>query len=499
MSKKPIKVLDTTLRDGEQTPGVALNPDEKMEIAQSLDDLGVDIIEAGSAITSEGEREAIKDISNAGLDAEISSYVRGLKSDVDSALECDVDSVFVVVPTSDLHLKHKLKKSKSELKEMMIETIQYAVDHDLIVELGAEDATRTDTDFLREVFQTGIDAGAERVCACDTVGMMMPEQIQELYSELSESIEVPMAAHSHDDFGVGTANTLAAVKGGAREIHVTVNGLGERAGNAALEEVVLAFSEFYDYETNIDISKLYDVSKLVERITGLPVPPTKAIVGDNAFSHEAGIHTHGVLSHPATYEPISPETVGQKRRLVFGKHVGTHAIKSELEDRGLDPSEEQLNEIFQRIKKLGDRGKLVTDAEWSAIIDEVMGRTLEKIVELDELTVTSGNKVTPTATVKVKFKDQEFIESGVGIGPVDAAINGMKKVVGEISSIKLQEYHVDAISGGSDAMVSVVVKLTDGKRIITSRGTSGDIIMASVQAMLDGVNRLLWDKKLGGD
>lgn len=498
MAKETVKILDTTLRDGEQTPGVALNPDEKLELAKALDDLGVDIIEAGSAITSKGEREAIKRISEEGLNAEICTYARGLKADVDAALECDVDSVFVVVPTSDLHLKHKLKKSRSQLKEMMIETIQHARDHELIVELGAEDATRTDPEFLKEVFQIGVEQGAERVCVCDTVGVMMPEQTQELFSDLTQTLKVPVTAHCHDDFGVGTANTIAAVRGGAREVHVTVSGLGERAGNAALEEVALALTKFYEYETNVDLKKVYEISKLVERITGLPVPPTKAIVGDNAFSHEAGIHTHGVLSHPSTYEPISPEMVGQKRRLVFGKHVGSHAIKSELEKRGLKPNDEQLEEIFAKIKELGDRGKLVTDAEWTAIVDEVMGRTLEKIVELEELTVTSGNKVTPTASVKIKFQDKDFTESGVGIGPVDAAISAIRKVVEEISSIKLQEYHVDAISGGTDAMVSVVVKLTDGKRIITSRGSSGDIIMASVQAMLNGVNRLLWDKKLGG-
>lgn len=498
MNNKNIKFLDTTLRDGEQTPGVALNPDGKLEIAKALDDLGVDIIEAGSAITSKGEREAIRNISREGLNAEICTYARGLEADIDAALECDVDSVFIVVPTSDLHLKQKIKKSRSQLKEMTIKTIQYARDHDLIVELGAEDATRTDIDFMKDVFQSGIDQGAERVCICDTVGIAMPEKIEEIVKELTKSFTNPVAVHCHDDFGVGSANTIKSVKAGAKEVHVTINGMGERAGNAALEEVALILSHFYKYDINIDLEKLHDVSKIVERVTGLPVSPTKAIVGDNAFSHEAGIHTHGVLAHPATYEPISPEMVGQSRRLVFGKHVGSHAIKSELEKRDLKPSEKQLKEIFERIKELGDRGKLVTDSEWTAIVDEVMGRTLKRIVELEELTVTSGNKVTPTASIKIRFREKEFIESGVGIGPVDAAMNAISKVVGEISSVKLQEYHVDAISGGTDSLVSVVVKLTDGKRIITSRGSSGDIIMASVQSMLDGVNRLLWDKKLGG-
>lgn len=491
-------VLDTTMRDGEQTPGVAFSADEKLKIARKLDELGVDIIEAGAPMTSPGERKAIKSIANEGLDAEICSYVRGKKSDVDIALDCDVDSVHLVVPTSDLHLKKKLKMTREELKKITVETVRYALDHNLIVELSAEDSTRTDREFLREIFQLGIDEGAQRVCACDTVSMMMPEQIQDLFSYLSKNVKVPLATHCHDDFGVGTANTIAAVRGGAKEVHVTVNGLGERAGNAALEEVVLTLTKFYDYKTNLNLEGLYGISRLVENAAGLPVPPTKAVVGDNAFSHEAGIHTHGVLAQPSTYEPVAPEMVGQKRRLVFGKHVGSHAIRSELKKRGLKPTEEQIQEIFRRVKELGDRGKLVTDAEWSTIADEVMGRSLEKIIELEELTVTSGNKITPTASVRLKFKDMDMVEAGVGIGPVDAAINAIQKVVEEVSSIRLEEYHVDAISGGTDAVVEVVVELTDGKRVITSRGSSGDIIMASVQAMLNGVNRLLWDKKLRG-
>jgi D-citramalate synthase len=496
VAKRIVKILDTTLRDGEQTPGVALNPDEKLEIAKALDGLGVDIIEAGSAITSEGERKAIKKISKEGLKAEICSFARGVRADIDAALECDVDSVHLVVPTSDIHLKYKLRKTRAQLKKMALDTTRYALDHGLIVELSAEDATRTNPQFLKDVFRAGVKEGAQRVCVCDTVGVIMPEKIGELFADLTKTLKVPVAVHCHDDFGLATANTLAAVKAGAREVHVAVNGMGERAGNAALEEVVLMLSRFPDVKAKVKLEKLYEVSQVVERCTGLPVSPTKAVVGANAFSHEAGIHTHGVLAHPSTYEPISPEMVGQHRRLVFGKHVGSHAVESELKRRGLKPTKKQVQEVFGRVKSVGDRGKLVTDAEWSAIVDEVMGRELEEIVKLEELTVTSGNRVTPTASVRIKFKGKDMTEAGIGIGPVDAALNAIRKVVEGVSSIRLQEYHVDAISGGTDAMVSVVVKLTDGRRIVTARGTSGDIIMASVQAMLNGVNRLLWDKRL---
>jgi len=498
MAKRIVNVLDTTMRDGEQTPGIALAPEQKLQIARALDDLGVDVIEAGSAITSEGERKAIKMISGAGLKAEICSFVRALKEDVDAALSCDVDSIHLVVPTSDIHLKHKLKKTGEQVKEMALSTVRYALDHGLVVELSAEDATRTDPSFLKELFAAGVKEGAQRLCVCDTVGVSTPEKMYGLFEDLVKIAKVPIAVHCHDDFGMATANTLAAVRAGAQEVHVTVNGLGERAGNAALEEVVLALTQFYGFETRINLKKLYEVSRLVEQCTGMPVSPTKAVVGENAFSHEAGIHTHGVLAYPPTYEPISPETVGHHRRLIFGKLSGSHAVESELKKIGLEPTKEQVQQIFEQIKKLGDRGKQVTDAEWRAIVDTVMGKTLEEIVRLDELTVISGSKVTPTASVKVKFGDKEVTESGLGIGPVDAAMNAIRKVVEGTSNIRLQEYHVDAISGGTDALVDVVVKLTDGRRIVTARGASGDIIMASVQAMLNGVNRLLWDKKLGG-
>ncbi len=498
MAKRRIKVLDTTLRDGEQTPGVALAPEQKLEIARALDDLGVDIIEAGAVITSEGERQAIKLISNAGLDAEICSLVRALRSDVDAALACDVDSVHLVVPTSDIHLKYKLKKSRQEVKRTSLDAARYALDHGLVVEFSAEDATRTDPTFLQEFLSAGVKEGVQRACVCDTVGVLTPERANELFSKLTKIVKVPVATHCHDDFGMGTANTIAAVQAGAQEVHVTVNGLGERGGNAALEEVVLALAHFHGIKTGIRLNKLYSTSKLVERNTGLPVSPTKALVGENAFAHEAGIHTHGVLAYPPTYEPISPEVVGQHRKIVFGKHVGSHAIESELKRMGLKPKKKQVQAIFEQVKQLGDRGKLVTDTELRVVVDAVMRRTLEEVVKLDELTVVSGNKVTPTASVRVKFEDKEVVESGVGVGPVDAAMDAIRNVIEGMSNIRLQEYHVDAISGGTDAMVDVVVKLTDGRRIVTARGTNGDIIMASVQAMLNGVNRLLWDRKLGG-
>jgi D-citramalate synthase len=498
VAKRRVLVLDTTLRDGEQTPGLALTPEEKLEIAQALDSLGVDVIEAGSAITSEGERKAIKLISRAGLKAEICSFVRATQSDIDAARRCDVDSVHLVVPASDLHIRYKLKKTRAQLLRMALSALEYAVDHGLKVEFSAEDATRSDLNFLTKLMKQAEEHGANRACLCDTVGVLTPERAREFYSRFVDLLKIPVAAHCHNDFGMATANTIAAVLAGAGEFHATVNGLGERGGNAPLEEVAVALKHLYRIRTGVKLRKLYPVSKLVERITGMPIPPVKPLVGENAFAHEAGIHVDGVLKHPSTYEPISPEEVGQRRKLVFGKHVGTHAIESELKRMGLKPTRDQVLEIFNRVKRLGDQGKTVTDAELRAIVDSVMGHQFRELVKLEELTVVSGNKITPTSSVRVRFQDREVVESGTGVGPVDAAMNAIRKVVEGISNIRLLEFHVDAISGGTDAVVDVVVKLTDGRRIVTARGISGDIIMASVQAMLNGVNRLLWDRKMRG-
>ncbi|MGZ7044591.1 MAG: 2-isopropylmalate synthase, partial [Methanobacterium sp.] len=281
------RIFDTTLRDGEQTPGVSLTPDEKLRMAIKFDELGADIIEAGSAITSVGEREGIKKITSEDLKAEICSFARAVKGDIDAALECDVDSVHLVVPTSDLHIKHKLRKTREDVKKLAIESTEYAVDHGLLVELSAEDSTRSDIDFLTQLLKEGIDAGAKRICACDTVGMLTPERSYEFYGNLSK-LGVPLSAHCHNDFGLAVANSLAGLRAGASQVHCTINGIGERAGNASLEEIVVALYSLYDVKTNIKIEMLYEVSKMVARITGVYLQPNKAIVGENAFAHESG-------------------------------------------------------------------------------------------------------------------------------------------------------------------------------------------------------------------
>lgn len=487
-----IKVLDTTLRDGEQTPGVSLTSLEKLRIATKLDEIGVEYIEAGSAITSEGERESIKDITSQGFGAEILSFSRPLTVDIDYCLDCDVDGVNLVVPTSELHIHDKLNISCDELIDLSNDAVDYCKDHDLVVELSAEDASRSNVDFLRKVYSNAIDHGADRICVCDTVGILTPDSSLDLFSKLND-FSVPIACHCHNDFGLAVANTLAALKGGASEIHTTINGIGERAGNTSFEECVVSINRLLpQFSTNVKIDQIYDISKLVARSTGVYIQPNKAIVGENAFAHESGIHSDGVIKNSATYEAITPELVGRKRKFIIGKHMGTHGLDNRLKELGLNVDDIQLKQICDDIKELADKGKTVTDVDLQVIADNVLQINHEDRIKLDELTIVSGNKVMPTASVKITVDDVEILNAGVGLGPVDAAINALKSV-DAFKDIDLIEYHVDSITGGTDAFIDVIIKLQKEDKVVSARGTEADIINASVKAYIAGVNRLLRD------
>ena len=485
-----IRFLDTTLRDGEQTPGVSLDTEEKLAIARGLDALGVQVIEAGSAMTSVGERQSIKAVSAAGLNAEICSYVRALTADVDTALACDVDSVHLVVPVSDLHIECKLKSDRRSVIRKAVEVTEYAKDHGLIVELSGEDASRADQDYLAGLYLAGIDAGADRLAFCDTVGVLVPEVATEVFGRLSR-LGAPISVHCHNDFGMATANTIAALRAGAAQAHVTVNGIGERAGNTSLEEVVMTLESLYKIDTGIKCQDIYQLSRLVSRMTGLPLATNKAIVGENAFTHEAGIHVHGLLADTKTYEPIHPETVGRKRRIVLGKHAGKASVELALREFGIGVSDEQLSQIVTRVKELGDKGKRVSDADLQTIADTVLSIQKEPKVKLQELTVVAGNTVTPTASVKIQLNGSDKLEAGVGVGPVDAAINAIRRAISGVADVRLEEYHVDAITGGTNALVEVWVTMAMADRKITARGADADIIIASVEAVLEGINRLM--------
>ena len=487
-----IKVLDTTLRDGEQTPGVSLTSLEKLRIATKLDEIGMDFIEAGSAITSEGERESIKEITKQGFRAEILSFSRPLTVDIDYCIDCDVDAVNLVVPTSDLHIYDKLKIHKDELLDLSNSAIDYCKDHGLTVEVSAEDASRSDFDFLKNVYAEAIDHGADRICVCDTVGILTPDSSFELFNKLND-FQIPVACHCHNDFGLAVANTLSALKGGATEIHTTINGIGERAGNTSFEECVVSIERLYpEFSTNIKINEIYDISKLVARSTGVYIQPNKAIVGENAFAHESGIHSDGIIKNSATYEAMTPELVGRKRKFVIGKHMGTHGLDKRLKEIGLTVDGDQLKQICDDIKELADKGKTVTDVDLQVIADNVLQINHEDRIKLDELTIVSGNKVMPTASVKITVDEEEILNAGVGLGPVDAAINAIKSL-DVFKDIDLIEYHVDSITGGTDAFIDVIIKLQKGDRVVSARGTEADIINASVKAYIAGVNRLLRD------
>ena len=494
MTFRRVKILDTTLRDGEQTPGVSLPLEKKIVLAQKIDELGADIIEVGSVITSEGEREsakAIVELKKQGLiKAELCTFCRIRSEDIDYASECGVDSIHLVVPVSDLHIREKLKKDREAVLRLAVEMVKYAKSRGLIVELSGEDASRADLGFLKRLYQAGIEAGADRICFCDTVGILTPERAREIFSELSK-LPAPISVHCHNDFGMATANTIAALLAGASEAHVTVNGIGERAGNTALEEVAMVLYSLYKIKTNIITQKLYTTSRLVSKLTGVPVALNKAMVGGNAFSHEAGIHVHGLVANSSTYEPITPELVGRRRRIILGKHAGKASIELALKELGLVASEKQTGEIVNRVKELGDKGKRVTDADFQTIAETVLGIYQEAKVKLDQLTVVGGNKGIPTASVNLKINGNIVTEAGTGVGPVDAAINALSKAVKGAANIHLEEYHVDAIEGGTDALVEVWVKLSKNGKTITARGARTDIIMASVEAMLEGINRLL--------
>jgi len=491
-----IRIFDTTLRDGEQTPGVSLTPEEKMEIAVQLDKLGVDVIEAGFPSASKGEEKALKDLVKAGLKAEICALTRTLKSDIDAAIACDVDSIHTFISTSDIQMKYALNMTPEQVLDAVEESVQYIKDHGFICEFSPMDATRTEIGFLKKVCTVAEEAGADRINIPDTVGIMNPNSMRKLIEDLHDVVKVPLSVHCHNDFGMAVANSLAGVEGGATQVHVTVNGIGERAGNAALEEVVMALHLVYKKKTRINTRLLYETSRLVSRLTGISIQPNKAIVGENAFAHESGIHTRGVVVKPITFEPIKPELVGRKRRLIAGKLAGKHGIKSELADAGIYPNEKQLKEIVNRVKELGDKGKTVTDADLFAIARAVMGISEEKFIDLADLAVVTGTGVIPTASVKLVLDGKEYVAAETGVGPVDAAIKAIQKLTASLVNVRLTEYRLEALTGGSDAVAEVVIKVEDKEgNVVSSRGAREDIVMASVEAMINGINKILLKKR----
>ncbi len=524
-----VLIFDTTLRDGEQSPGATLTPEEKLTIARQLSRLGVDIIEAGFPAASPGDLEAVRQIAatvgregRLGKDGRlrpppiIAGLARANREDIDKAWEAVQPAlrprIHTFIATSDIHIKHKLRMTRQEVLHRVREMVSYAKAYCEDVEFSPEDAGRSDPEFLVEVLATAIEAGATTLNIPDTVGYTLPHEFGELIQYLRENTpgadKVIWSVHCHNDLGLATANTLAGIMAGARQAEVTVNGIGERAGNTALEEVVMALwvrRSVFGLDTNIITQEIYRTSEMVSRYTGMVVQPNKAIVGANAFAHEAGIHQDGVLKHRRTYEIMDAETIGlPQSKLVLGKHSGRHAFRVKLEEMGYRLAPDELEEAFRRFKVLADKKKTVTDADLEALISDQLSQPPETW-HIETVQVQCGNNAIPTAVVRLRnLKTGEvFTEAGFGTGPVDAMYQGINRIV-KVPN-RLVEFRLEAITEGLDAQADVTVRIeaeppqgpedvSSGarrRRIFTGRGLDTDIVVASAKAYIQALNRLL--------
>lgn len=496
-----IKIFDTTLRDGEQTPGVNLNIHEKLEIARQLEKLGVDVIEAGFAIASPGDFEAVKAVADNIKNVAIASLCRAVEKDIDRAWEAvkgaQSPRIHTFIATSDIHMKYKLKMSEEEVLQRAIDMVKYAKKYCADVEFSAEDASRTRPEFLCRVVEEVIKAGATVVNIPDTVGYTTPSEFGSLIKHLKDNVgnidKADISVHCHNDLGLAVANSLAAVLNGATQVECTINGLGERAGNAAVEEIIMGVEtrkDFYNIEHGINTTQIYRTSKLVSSLTGVSVQPNKAIVGANAFAHESGIHQHGVLSEKSTYEIMTPESIGlAQNRMVLGKLSGRHAFEDRLKEMGYTSlTSDEVQKAFEKFKSLADKKKVVLDRDIEALVEEKVSEVAE-IFELDSFQITSGNKTISMATVGLKRNGELNTDSATGDGPVDAAFNAMERAVG--SDFKLEDYSLKAVTGGKDALGEVTVRVSKEGKIFVGRGVSTDIIEASVKAYLNAINRAI--------
>lgn len=500
MSKEKVIIFDTTLRDGEQSPGASLTAEEKLKIARQLKLLGVDVIEAGFPVSSAGDFEAVKKVARQVRGPVIAGLARALKKDIDRAWEAvkyaKNPRIHVFLATSPIHMKYKLRKAKEEILRLAKEATRYAKHYTEDIEFSPEDASRTEIDFLCQVVEEVIKAGATTVNIPDTVGYAVPEEfgelIKTLYQKVSNIDRAVISVHCHNDLGMATANSLEAIRNGARQVECTINGIGERAGNASLEEVVMAIKtrqEFFNLETNINTKEIYPTSRLVSNLTGIPVQPNKAVVGGNAFRHEAGIHQDGILKKRATYEIMQPADVGLvTTKLVLGKHSGRHAFVKRLSELGYKFSDAQIQKAFIRFKSLADKKKEIFDEDLESIIEEEIAK-IKEIFSLEYIHITSGNRTVPTATVRLKKDDKVIQEAACGDGPVDAAYRAIDRITG--LKCKLVDYRLRAISEGKDALGEVSVKVSSKGKVMSGRGTSTDIIEASARAYINAVNRLL--------
>jgi 2-isopropylmalate synthase len=502
--KRQIYFFDTTLRDGEQSPGISLNVQEKVEIAKQLARLGVDVIEAGFPIASPGDFAAVQSIAQQVEGPIITGLARALPQDIDRAYEALKDGkkirIHTFVATSKIHLEYKLRKTPEQVLQMTSTAVQHAKSlvHD--VEFSAEDATRSDPVFLSEVLAAAIEAGATVINVPDTVGYAVPGEFGRLIAYLMAHTpgidQVILSVHCHNDLGLAVANTLAAMEQGARQVECTINGLGERAGNAALEELAMVLatrSDSYGVQTNIDTKHIYRSSRMVASLTGMNVQPNKAIVGDNAFAHESGIHQDGVLKERTTYEIMTPESIGlSQRRLVLGKHSGRHAFRARLAEMGYSLDEEEMETVFQRFIELADKKKGVSDRDIEAIIENEITE-IPEVFQLEYLHVTGGHSAVPTATVRIRRNGVVAEEAACGGGPIDAVYKAIDRACNV--AVQLAGYSLQAVTEGKDAIGEVVVRVEDTSgRTHLGRGMSIDIIEASAKAYVHALNKWAYEQ-----
>lgn len=506
-----VYIFDTTLRDGEQSPGVSLNAQEKMDIANQLQRLGVDIIEAGFPIASQGDFEAVRNIAKKVKGVTIAGLARASVKDIDRAWEAvqyaDQARIHTFLATSDIHLTHKLKMSRDEVLDAAVAAVKYAKKYTGDVEFSAEDAFRSDIDFLCRVVEAAIAAGATTINIPDTVGYATPAEFGEFIRDIKARVanvdKAVISVHCHNDLGLAVANSLAAVANGAQQVECAVNGIGERAGNASLEEVVMALytrRPFFETNTGIKKDEIYRTSRLVSSLTGMRVQPNKAIVGKNAFAHESGIHQDGVLKERSTYEIMNPEMIGLNiNNIILGKHSGRHAIRDRLLEMGYHLSNEEIEKSFVKFKELADKKREIKDEDLAAIVEnEVL--TVPETYTLEYLHISSGTKVIPTATIRLGKAGEMFEEAACGDGPVDAIYKAMDKITG-ISSV-LQLYNLHAVTGGKDALGEVTVKILPNggnKKTFLGRGVSTDVLEASAKAYLNAVNKVVNAELENGD
>lgn len=499
---KQIKIFDTTLRDGEQSPGCSMNLREKLEVAQCLEKLKVDVIEAGFAIASPGDFESVQSIAGIIKDCTVASLARSTKGDIDTAWEAVKHAadprIHLFIASSPLHMEYKLKMTPEQVLERVAEMTAYAKKYTSNVEFSAEDATRSDLEFLAKVVRTAIRAGATVVNLPDTVGYTTPAEMRALIEYVLEHVEeaheVELSVHCHNDLGMAVSNSLAGVLGGAAQIECTINGLGERAGNTSLEEVVMAMRtrpDIYNAATRIETTQIYRASKTVYDIIGQTAPLNKPIVGKNAFLHESGIHQHGVLANKKTYEILTPESVGiRTNNLVLGKHSGKHAFESRLREMGYELSQEELVRCFAEFKTLSDKKKTITDADLEALVSHnTRAVESENGYKLDWFAVHTTNFTTACCTVSLKRGEERFEEVCLGDGPIDAAFQAIDKITKPVEH-SFEIFSINSISEGKDTLGDVTVKLSANGRHFSGHGLSTDIIQAGILAYIDATNKM---------